>query len=49
MGSGVSSMLRLRKTLVIRAYNLRGKDETVEEQFSKYAYPKVTFFIRSNN
>ena len=34
MGVGVSS-LRLRKALVIRSYNLRETDETLEEQFRK--------------
>jgi len=37
MGVGVSS-LRLRKTLVIRAYNLRDEDETLDEQFRKLCF-----------
>ena len=37
MGVGVSS-LRLRKALVIRAYNLRQDDETLDEQFRKLCY-----------
>ena len=37
MGVGVSS-LRLRKALVIRAYNLREEDETLDEQFRKLCY-----------
>jgi len=42
MGSGVSTIDRLRKTLCIRAYNVRkGKpDQTFEEQFIAYAYRK---------
>jgi len=37
MGVGVSS-LRLRKALVIRAYNLRAGDETLEEQFREFSH-----------
>ena len=39
MGSGVSSSstMRLRKAIVIRAYNLRKADETLDEQFRVYA------------
>jgi len=37
MGVGVSS-LRLRKALVIRAYNLREEDETLDEQFRKLCF-----------
>lgn len=39
MGSGVSSSstVRLRKAIVIRAYNLRKSDETLDEQFRPYA------------
>jgi hypothetical protein len=37
MGAG-ASVLRLRKALVIRSYNLRAPDETVEEQFKRFAY-----------
>jgi hypothetical protein len=37
MGVGVSS-LRLRKAVVLRAYNLRDGDQTLEEQFRKYAF-----------
>ena len=40
MGVGVSS-LRLRKAVVLRAYNLRQGDETLEEQFRKYAFRGV--------
>uniref|UniRef100_A0A6U4FDE0 Uncharacterized protein n=1 Tax=Phaeomonas parva TaxID=124430 RepID=A0A6U4FDE0_9STRA len=36
MGSGASKMQRLRKVLIIRAYNARPKDVTVDEQFSKH-------------
>ena len=50
MGSGAStdragssnSVLRLRKALVIRAYNLRRKDETLHAQFKKFAHQKAT-------
>lgn len=38
MGQGISS-LRLRKAIVIRAYNLRSGDETLEEQFKSFAFP----------
>lgn len=54
MGSGVSSLVRLRKALVIRAYNLRGADQTIEEQFDKYAFRKVRlctssfYFVHAN-
>ena len=39
MGGGVSapSVNRLRKTIVIRAYNLRKKDETLDEQLRPFA------------
>ena len=52
MGSGASTdsscnaVLRLRKALVIRAYNLRQKDETLYDQFRKYAHQKQTSGIR---
>ena len=38
--SSSSSAQRLRKALVIRAYNLRKKDETLQDQFRKFAYVK---------
>ncbi len=38
MGSGASSLLRLRKALLIRAYNLRSADETIDDQFRKFSY-----------
>ncbi len=38
MGSGASSLVRLRKAVLIRAYNLRKADETLEEQFRKYSF-----------
>eukprot|EP01041_Mallomonas_annulata_P008592 gene8592-17721_t len=41
MGAGASSLMRLRKTLVIRAYNTRKGDETLEEQFKPYIYRKT--------
>ena len=37
MGAGISS-LRLRKAIVIRAYNLRKGNETLEEQFRSFAW-----------
>lgn len=40
MGSGVSSLARLRKAVLIRAYNLRSADETLIDQFMPYAYQK---------
>ncbi|KAJ1434185.1 hypothetical protein B484DRAFT_394164, partial [Ochromonadaceae sp. CCMP2298] len=38
MGAGASALPRLRKALVIRSYNLRAPDETIEEQFRVYAF-----------
>ena len=35
MGGGVSTLSRLRNALVLRAYNIRPKDITLEEQFFK--------------
>lgn len=41
MGSGASSQnSRLRKAIVIKAYNCRQSEETFQEQFKKYAYRK---------
>ena len=37
MGAGASSLGRLRKAIVIRSYNLRKPNETVDEQFRKFA------------
>ena len=39
MGSGVSSSstLRLRKAIVIRAYNLRKANESLDDQFRSFA------------
>jgi hypothetical protein len=37
MGGGASSLTRLRKAIVIRAYNLRTADETVDDQFRRFA------------
>ena len=39
MGSGVSSSstMRLRKAIIMRAYNLRKADETLDEQFRVYS------------
>jgi len=36
MGGGASSLARLRKVLLIRAYNSRPKDQTVSEQFAQF-------------
>jgi hypothetical protein len=41
MGGGVSttnSISRLRRTLVIKAYNLRRSDESLDDQFRKYTH-----------
>jgi hypothetical protein len=35
-GGGASSLARLRKVLLIRAYNSRPKDQTVSEQFAQF-------------
>jgi hypothetical protein len=49
MGAGVSSMTRLRKTLVMRAYNLRDEGQTLEDFFKEYSYCKVrNDFLRSD-
>lgn len=40
MGAGASSQNRLRKALVIRAFNTRSENETIEEQFSRFVYKK---------
>mmetsp|Transcript_21437 Transcript_21437/g.31058 ORF Transcript_21437/g.31058 Transcript_21437/m.31058 type:complete len:520 (+) Transcript_21437:166-1725(+) len=40
MGAGASSINRLRKALIMRAYNTRNADETLEEQFHKHTYRK---------
>lgn len=37
MGAGASSLNRLRKAVVIRAYNLREPDATVDDQFRRFA------------
>jgi hypothetical protein len=41
MGAGASSMNRLRKALVMRAYNLRDPGQTLEDFFKAYTYRKV--------
>jgi hypothetical protein len=41
MGGGVSSLSRLRKAIVIRAYNLRKPDETLDDQFRRFAVRDV--------
>lgn len=40
MGSGVSTLARLRKSLVIKAYNLRSEGQTLDQQFREYAFRK---------
>lgn len=40
MGSGASILSRVRKALVIRAYNLRAADQTLIEQFLPYSFQK---------
>lgn len=40
MGSGVSSLARLRKAVLIRAYNLRASDQTLIDQFMPFTYQK---------
>jgi hypothetical protein len=40
MGGAVSLQQRCRKALVIRAYNTRSPDQTVEEQFAAFSYLK---------
>lgn len=37
MGGGASSLIRLRKAIIIRSYNLRKPEETVDQQFRKFA------------
>jgi hypothetical protein len=41
MGAGVSTVNRLRKAIILRAYNIRDKNETLEEQFKRHTYKKV--------
>jgi hypothetical protein len=36
MGAGASTASRLRKALVIRAFNLRSPNESLEDQFQPY-------------
>jgi hypothetical protein len=40
MGSGVSSLSRLRKTVLIRAYNLRPENQSLIDQFMPFTFPK---------
>jgi hypothetical protein len=40
MGGAVSLQQRCRKALVIRAYNIRPADQTIEDQFSAYSFLK---------
>lgn len=40
MGSGISSLARLRKAVLIRAYNLRASDQTLIDQFMPFTYQK---------
>lgn len=48
MGGAVSLQQRCRKALVIRAYNNRPADQTLEEQFSSYSYLKGDGSIYTN-
>jgi hypothetical protein len=43
MGAGASAAgnTRLRKAIIMRAYNTRQADETLEDQFRKYAFLEV--------
>ncbi len=43
MGGGASTLIRLRKALVMRAYNLRNGAQTFDEQFRQYAYRYVRY------
>lgn len=40
MGSGASSLGRLRKAVLIRAYNLRPPEQSIAEQFMPYTFQK---------
>lgn len=40
MGSGASTLNRLRKAIIIRAYNLRPEDQSLMEQFLPFTYQK---------
>ena len=44
MGGGASSLIRLRKALVIRAYNLRSAEQTLDEQFRPLTFRHVRTF-----
>lgn len=37
MGGGASTLIRLRKAIVIRSYNLREPDQTLDQQFRRFA------------
>jgi len=43
MGGGASSLIRLRKALVMRAYNLRNSQQTLDEQFRPFSYRLVIY------
>lgn len=47
MGAGASSLPRLRKALLIRAYNLRDKDQSLVDQFIPFAFrgPDMQMYI----
>ena len=38
MGAGASSLARLRKAIVIRSYNLKKPNQTIEELFKSYTF-----------
>ena len=44
MGAGASAANnnRLRKALILRAYNVRPKGQTLEDQFMKFSFKKVS-------
>jgi len=45
MGGGASSLIRLRKGIVMRAYNLTTSKQTLDEQFRPHSYRQVCFFV----
>lgn len=47
MGAGASSLPRVRKALLIRAYNIRAPDQTLLDQFIPHAFrgPDMQMYI----
>lgn len=41
MGGGASTLSRLRKAVVIRAYNLREPDQSLDQQFRPFAVRSI--------